>query len=564
MADDSALANMFPQVPDPGCPVGRDACAHIEHIKQEWESTADALPQLICLLDATGAVVRTNRIVEQWGLGRVAAVKGRSLHALLHPGCTQPDCYLKRFVEAAHDRLAQGAEAHCQAEDPALGRHLDIRLRAHRPRSAAGMPQGETFAVAVVADITELKAAEGELLAINRELDQRVAARTAQLDEANRWLSREALELEHARAALQQSRDKYQLLVETMSEGLAVKDRNGAVNYVNQSLARMLGYPTDEIVGRSVDDFIDPTCLEKWTALMAQRQNGEVAPYELLLVGNGGRRIWVRISPSRITDDDGNYTGSIAVITDISEQVKADLALREYEKELRLLSTQVLSAQEKERQRIASELHDGIGQTLSAIKFYVEHAMTQLTGCPTQAGAPLFACVVPRLQQAIEEVRRISMDLRPSILDDLGILATLGWFCREYQASHGGIRVELHTEACEADIPEALKVTIFRIVQEGLNNVAKHAQSDTVRITLACSAGAITLEIADEGVGFDPSEIAAKRGRCIGGAGLVSMRERSEYSGGRFSVKSRKGHGTRIRIVWAEGATPTEPAAPSP
>ncbi len=521
-------------------------CNHVEHVKQEWESTADALPQLVCLLDAAGAVVRCNRTVERWGLGDVVEAQGRCLHALMHPHCAAPGCYLRRFLDEVCGSTAHGAAARCQAEDPALGRYLDIQV--HAPGHGGAGQEG--YAVAVVADISELKAAEAGLQALTRELERRITARTAQLDAANRQLRQEVVEREQAQADLGRSRDRYLQLVETMNEGLAVQDRDGRLAYVNERFARMLGCGAGEVLGRPATDFVDPDCLADWQERMAHRGRGDQTPYELVLRGQGGERVWAKVSPKAILDPSGEYAGSFAVVTDISERVRAEQALRASECELRLLSAQVISAQEKERQRIASELHDGLGQILSAIKFSVENTLAQLREHPAAAGPQPFQDIVPKLQGAIEEVRRISMDLRPSILDDLGVLATLGWFCREYQAVYQGIRVELDAGAREADIPVPLKVVIFRIVQEALNNVAKHARTDTVRIGLQKTSRGIELEISDNGVGFDPAEIAARRGHGLGGTGLVSMRERAECSGGRFAIASTRGEGTVIRIHW--------------
>lgn len=531
----------------PGCLF--PLCDHVENIKQEWESTVDALPELVCLLDERGGLIRCNRTVERWGLGSVAEVAGHCLHDLMHPGCTSPECYLERFNEWAYDRLKHGKDVYCHSEDPILGRHLEIQLHTHHRRSPDGTPQQDSFAVAVVADITALRTAELGLQAMARELEQRVIARTAQLDDANHQLLKEAREREEAQAALQQSRDKYQQLVETMSEGLAVKDTQGRISYVNARLAHMLDYAVDDIIGRSIEDFIDESCAEKWDEQTARRRQGDLTPYEIVLKGNHGRRIWGRMSPNTISDPTGAYAGSVVIITDVSDRVKAEQALRESENELRLLSAQVLTAQERERQRIASELHDGIGQTLSAIKFYVENTLA-LNDCPAQQDPSVWGSLIPKLQSAIEEVRRISMDLRPSILDDLGILATLGWFCREFQLVYRGIQVEFRADTQESDIPAPLKVVIFRIVQEALNNVAKHARTDTVQIGLTKTSHTIELEISDNGIGFDLTDIAAKRGTGMSGTGLVSMRERAEYSGGHFTLKSHKGQGTCVRIVW--------------
>ena len=142
---------------------------------------------------------------------------------------------------------------------------------------------------------------------------------------------------------------------------------------------------------------------------------------------------------------------------DITERKLAENALRTSEFELRLLSMQVMTAQEQERQRIAAELHDGIGQTLSAIKFSLENAIRHLADKPVEEGVQQMSTVIPKMQDAIEEVRRISMALRPSLLDDIGILATLTWFCRESASAYEHIRIESSINIKEEDIPQRSK-----------------------------------------------------------------------------------------------------------
>jgi len=156
---------------------------------------------------------------------------------------------------------------------------------------------------------------------------------------------------------------------------------------------------------------------------------------------------------------------------------------------------------------------------------------------------------IPVIQATIEEVRRISMDLRPSILDDLGILATVSWFCREFQAVYTGIRVNATISLEENDIPERLKITIFRIIQEALNNTAKHSQADTVDVSLIKRDNAIELTVSDNGVGFDVQE-ALQREDSTRGMGLASMEERTDISGGCFSIDSVRGVGTLIMSTW--------------
>ncbi len=235
------------------------------------------------------------------------------------------------------------------------------------------------------------------------------------------------------------------------------------------------------------------------------------------------------------------------------EHKRAEEALRESEKQLRHLSSQILTAQENERKRIAGELHDSIGQCLSAIKFSVESTMEQIgNGVHNTEG---LSNVVPLVQRAMDEVRRIMTDLRPSILDDLGILATIGWFSREYGKIYPGIQVLRDMDVPEEEIPESLKIVIFRIVQEALNNIAKYSRAQRAVVTLKKADGEMKLSIEDNGDGFNMTQMLQKQssGRCFG---MTSMRERAELSGGSFSIRTAKGKGTTITTSWAAPAPP--------
>jgi signal transduction histidine kinase len=156
------------------------------------------------------------------------------------------------------------------------------------------------------------------------------------------------------------------------------------------------------------------------------------------------------------------------------------------------------------------------------------------------------------IQQSIEEVRRIQMDLRPSILDDLGILATIGWFCREFQTVYSTIHVEKQISLQESEVSAPLKTVIYRVIQEALNNIAKHSRADRVHLSLSKLDGKIELAIKDNGVGFVLEDVlsieSARRG-----FGLSGMRERVELSGGAFWIESRKGSGTTVQASWSAG-----------
>jgi PAS domain S-box-containing protein len=232
-----------------------------------------------------------------------------------------------------------------------------------------------------------------------------------------------------------------------------------------------------------------------------------------------------------------------------AELVEAYEKLKQSEKELRLLSSQLLTVQEQERSRIARELHDGIGQSLSSIKFRVEDALGQIRKDLTDSGVSSLNNLIPLIQNTVEEVRRITMDLRPSTLDDLGILATIAWFCRELQETYSNVELKTEIGLKESEVPEPLKIVIFRVLQEALNNVVKHSGASRVTISLDKKDNTIQLAIEDNGCGFDldepPSVDSSMRG-----FGLSSMRERVDLSGGDLSIEKGGGRGTVVKASW--------------
>jgi len=215
---------------------------------------------------------------------------------------------------------------------------------------------------------------------------------------------------------------------------------------------------------------------------------------------------------------------------------------------LRQLSAKLLSAQEQERKRIAGEIHDTLGSCLSGIKFKIQTVLQQI-GKDSNVTEGSLSSVIPVIQEGIEECRRMQQDLRPSMLDDLGLLATLSWFCRRYQAIYTGIKVELEQALEERDIPDSLKIVIFRVTQEGMNNVAKHAKADLVHLSLRKMDGGIELVLEDNGQGFDLKKVLGSESTKRG-FGLTSMKERTELSGGAFAIESAEGKGTTVRASW--------------
>lgn len=208
------------------------------------------------------------------------------------------------------------------------------------------------------------------------------------------------------------------------------------------------------------------------------------------------------------------------------------------------MGSQLLLIQESERKRIATDLHDSLGQSLVMIKHSLARAMHLLDDGEIEKTSESLQQLDLKIHDALEEVRRVSLGLRPPMLDDLGILATLSWHCRELEAACPGIRVEKDIHLQESDIPGMLKITLFRIIQEASSNIIKHAHADLISISLNKTGDALYLVIEDNGDGFDPVSVKNS------GLGLVSMKERADVSGGVFTLDSREGVGTRIGISW--------------
>ena len=362
-------------------------------------------------------------------------------------------------------------------------------------------------------------------------------------------------ERKSAEAAIRDSEEKYSTVVENSPTGIFIY-RNGRLEFANQRFFQMVGRSQLDLAAMDVADIIHPDdwamVREMWRRRLAG--TGATQDYECRILHSGGETRWISGRTALI-----RYGGEFALlgnIQDITERHKAEQALRDSRETLHRLSARLMSAQESERQRVARELHDSIGQSLSAVKFMVERALDeQAAHGPDSPQARSLRAVVPVIQSSVEEVRRISMALRPTTLDDLGLLATIAWFTREFQVTYPHMEVERLIEIEEFEVPENLKTNIFRIMQEAMNNAAKYSQASKVTVALRQVLGDLQLVVGDNGVGFNPAE--ARRNTTAGGFGLASMRERAELFGGSLILTSSPGVGTMIIARWALSEEPT-------
>jgi PAS domain S-box-containing protein len=386
----------------------------------------------------------------------------------------------------------------------------------------------------------DLQESQKGLWEAQAKLEQRVEQRTSELQVANKLLRHEIQERERAQYALNESEKLYAILVEGSLLGVYMS-QNGKIVFANERFASIFGYPREELTGMPTWKFVHPEDRPQFFKIQQKRQAGEDVPseYETRGLTRDGRTIWVIRRISLIT-----YKGQPAVLGNIADITKR----KKMEHEVRLLSSRILSAEESERKRIAHELHDGIGQLLGAIKFRIESILLMMEGAASNSVSESLRGIVALIQRTIEEIRRILAALRPSILDDLGIIPTINWLCREFRKTYEDVSIEKQIGVKEHDIPEDLKTVIFRVLQESFNNIAKHSRADRIQVSLGKTDGYINLVVEDNGVGFDPAKVLTSQESA--GIGLHSIRERSRLSGGVFQINTELGKGTTIRVSW--------------
>ena len=297
----------------------------------------------------------------------------------------------------------------------------------------------------------DLKQSEEALRRVNEQLETRVQQRTAQLVDANRALQGEILERRRAEEGRAEAEKNYSRLVENSLTGIYI-NVDGKVVFANQKFADIYGYPKEEIEGIEISRLVHLEDRNMIEDRRLRRLRGEELPpeYESRGVTRDGKTIWVSRRNTLI-----DYHGKPAIlgnIADTTRRKQMEQSLQESQKELRLLSAQLLTAQENERKWIAQELHDSIGQTLAAAKFSLERKIAQMDLTQAPPGV-LLENVLSLIQNGIDETRTIMMNLRPSILDDLGILATINWFCREFQKIYTHLTIQREIRAEEKDIP---------------------------------------------------------------------------------------------------------------
>ncbi|MBE9547618.1 MAG: PAS domain S-box protein [Proteobacteria bacterium] len=351
-------------------------------------------------------------------------------------------------------------------------------------------------------------------------------------------------ERKRAEGALRESEKKYRRLFNTESDAIMIFDAETLEFIdVNESALSLYGYTREEFLKL------------RQPAITAKPEESEASIKETL----AGKLIRIPIRYHKKKDGTifsveisaGTFTMKnrkvlFGVIRDITERRQAEEALLNSEKRLHYLSSQLITAQEKERRRISLELHDEMGQALTAISINIRSIEKELPSDLTPLIKERIAEIYSLADQASEQIRELSHYLRPSMLDDLGLVPTLHWYLDVYR-KRTNLDVKYEPINFEERPSPEVETVIYRVVQEALNNIVKHAQAGSVLVRLERKDKEAAVFIKDNGGGFEVNEFLAPDD-LKGGIGILGMQERVSILGGKFSIQSSKGHGTRISV----------------
>ena len=343
------------------------------------------------------------------------------------------------------------------------------------------------------------------------------------------------------------SKDYFDNIIGSMNDTLVVVDPGRKIRSVNKATCKLLGYKEDELIGRDIRLIVpQKETVFGGTGFKMLFGEATIINQEVDYITKTGKPIPMLFSAALLENNAGGIEGTVGIARDITERKQAEEALRQSERELHFLSSQLLTAQEKERRRLSGELHDELGQALMVLKLKVRSIQRALG---TGQASLNEECdeVIGYINEVTENVRRLSRDLSPVILEDLGLSAAIRWLV-EASTKHYTIESSLDMTEMDDLFSYESQITVYRIVQECLTNIAKHAQATHVSIVIRRQDHRVLFRVEDDGKGFDVKE-AFDRDPAKKGLGLAAMYERARILGGSLDIWSQKGTGTRITFT---------------
>ncbi len=281
-------------------------------------------------------------------------------------------------------------------------------------------------------------------------------------------------------------------------DGMARLDKQGKLLSANQAFASMLGYQTEELTGLDWRSAVHCKNPERALSIYERMLTDDRAEVELLAARQDGSVFWTQIMFVKIYDRSGHWTGFYCFLKDTTARSEPSAALHKYAKRLKVLSRRVVEVQEEERRHLARELHDEIGQSLTAIGIN----LNVLRVDSNRELLPRLEECIGIVHNTIDQVRQLSLNLRPAMLDDLGLVAALRWYLHR-QAQRVGYLARFLASPLEIPMSPAVATTAFRVAQEALTNVARHARARRVWLWLRIRKTRLSLVVRDDGIGID-------------------------------------------------------------
>src|SRR6267378_4978939 len=346
------------------------------------------------------------------------------------------------------------------------------------------------------------------------------------------------------------SQERFRMMVENVRDyAIYILDMNGYVTSWNLGAERIEGYRAEEIIGKHYSCFFladhiargDPGMQLQFASIQGRYES------EGWRVRKNGSQFWAHVIVTPLLDETGKPRGFSEITHDVTERKRAEEDLHSYADRLKVTSRRLLEVQEAERRLLARELHDRVGQNLTALGINLSIIAGGLpAGSKPELAGRLEECGL-LVAGTVDAMRNVMAELRPHALDDYGLPAALRSLATGF-SHRTGIQVAFEGDARGTDLPKPVDLAMFRIAQEALNNVAKHSNAHHVEIAIRRTNGRATLSVRDNGIGFDPKRI--ERSKREAGWGLLIMRERAEAVGARFSLNAGLNTGVQVLVEY--------------
>jgi len=354
----------------------------------------------------------------------------------------------------------------------------------------------------------------------------------------------------------------FRRFIDNANEGVGMTDRECRITYVNESLARMLGYEPGELIGMPVSDLLSPEERTLFLAKMDERRrSGLTERREWQHLRKDGSIIWLLVSATPILDDKGGFQGTFAMLTDLTSRMEAEIALlkahdemeqhveertaalAQANEQIKLMTLDRIQAEERERIRIAGELHDQVGQTLLLIKMKLDMLASEIEAEQQREAASSLSFL---LECSLQDIRSLTFNMRPPLLDTANFEVALEWLGTAIKRDYG-LQIDFHCSHQSLPLKIEVRYSIFQAVRELLLNVVKHARVDRAELSITAEADRILIRVIDQGSGFDLLD-TTKMQSAANGFGLFNVRQRIEQIGGELRVSSAIGTGTSVTL----------------